>query len=159
VRIDNRAFLAFCYYYRHHISDDSLYDFLRVDGKPIFPQHGVPLQSPLMGVPYSGPYEGKLMWVHHTHDASLCPPQGLLYKQAVAQSRGTEQAALKFRRRWTENAEHIGPAMAPQHPGRHANTRLVNYHEAIEQCLLDLVDWVEKGIEPLATAYTFADGK
>lgn len=159
VQIDNRAFLAFCYYYRHHISDDSLYDFLRVDGKPIFPQHGVPLQSPLMGVPYSGQYEGKLMWVHHTHDASLWPPQGLFYKQAVEQAQGPEQAAQKFCLRWTENAEHIGPAMAPQQPGRHANTWLVNYHETIEQCLLDLVDWVEKGIEPLATAYTFADGK
>ena len=72
--VDNRAFLAFNYYYRHHLSDDSLYDFLRVDGRPIFPQHEVPLQSPLMGVPYSGQYEGKLMWIHHTHDASLWPP-------------------------------------------------------------------------------------
>jgi len=111
VRIDNRAFLAFCYYYRHHISGDSLYDFLRVDGKPLFPQHGVPLQSPLMGVPYSGQYEGKLMWVHHTHDASLWPPQGLFYKQAVEQAQGPVAAARKFRLRWTENAEHVPPAV------------------------------------------------
>ncbi|MEA3301161.1 MAG: hypothetical protein U9R22_13140 [Pseudomonadota bacterium] len=159
VRIDNRAFLAFCYYYRHHISDDSLYDFLRVDGQPIHPQHGVPLQSPLMGVPYSGQYEGKLMWVHHTHDASLWPPQGLFYKQAVEQAQGPEAAARNFCLRWTENAEHIPPAMAPQQPGRNANTWLVNYHQTIEQCLYDLVDWVEKGIAPSPTRFTFADGK
>ncbi|KJS04085.1 MAG: hypothetical protein VR73_15460 [Gammaproteobacteria bacterium BRH_c0] len=159
VQIDNRAFLAFCYYYRHHISDDSLYDFLRVDGKPMYPQHGVPLQSPLMGVPYSGQYEGKLMWVHHTHDASLWPPQGLFYKQAVEQAQGPEQAAKKFCLRWTQNAEHIPPAMTPQQPGRNANTWLVNYHEIIEQCLWDMIDWVENGVEPLATAFTFADGK
>lgn len=159
VQIDNRAFLAFCYYYRHHISDDSLYDFLRVDGQPIFPQHSVPLQSPLMGVPYSGQYEGKLMWIHHTHDASLWPPQGLFYKQAVEQAQGPLQAAKNFCLRWTENAEHVPPNMAPPQPGRHANTWLVNYHEIIEQSLLDLVDWVEKGIEPSSTSFDFADGK
>lgn len=159
VHIDNRAFLAFCYYYRHHISDDSLYDFLRVDGKPIYPQHDVPLQSPLMGVPYSGHYNGKLMWVHHTHDASLWPPQGLFYKMAVEQSQGKAKAEQNFCLRWTENAEHISPGMAPSQPGRHAATWLVNYHETIEQCLLDLCDWVEKGIKPSATAFDFADGK
>src|SRR5690606_36143735 len=49
VHLDNHAFLAFCYAYRHHISDDPLNDFLRVDGRPVYPQHGVPAQSPLMG--------------------------------------------------------------------------------------------------------------
>lgn len=159
ILIDNRAFLAFCYYYRHHISDDPLYDFLRVDGEPIYPQHGVPLQSPLMGVPYSGQYQGKLMWVHHTHDASLWPPQGLFYQQAVERAQGKDAAAEKFCLRWTQNAEHIGPDMAPSPPGRSANTWLVNYHENIEQCLFDLVDWVEKGVKPAPTRFSFADGK
>src|SRR5690606_40477105 len=54
---------------------------------------------------------------------------------------------------------HIPPAMTPQQPGRNANTWLVNYHEIIEQCLWDMIDWVENGVEPLATAFTFADGK
>jgi hypothetical protein len=159
VRIDNRAFLAFCYYYRHHISDDALYDFLRTDSRPLFPQHGVPLQSPLMGVPYSGQYQGKLMWVHHTHDASLWPPQGLFYKMAVERAQGPEGAANNFRLRWTENAEHISPKMAPRQEGRAASTWLVNYHEIIEQCLTDLCDWVEKGIAPSATQFSFKDGR
>jgi hypothetical protein len=159
VHVDNHAFLAFCYYYRHHLSDDPLYDFLRADGRPLFPQHGVPLQSPLMGVPYSGQYEGKLMWVHHTHDASLWPPQGLFYKMAVERAQGAVRAAEKFRLRWTDNAEHIGPKMAPNQPGRAASTWLVNYHEIIEQCLVDLCDWVEKDVPPPATRFTFKDGK
>jgi hypothetical protein len=159
VHIDNRAFLAFCYYYRHHISDDPLYDFLRTDSRPLYPQHGVPLQSPLMGVPYSGRYEGKLMWVHHTHDASLWPPQGLFYKMAVERAQGLQGAAQRFRLRWTENAEHISPKMAPKQAGRAASTWLVNYHEIIEQCLMDLCDWVEKGEAPSATQFTFKDGK
>src|SRR3546814_4609061 len=68
VHVDNHAFLAFCYYYRHHITDDAICDFLRVDGRPIYPQHDVPLASPLMGVPYCGQYDGKLMWIHATQD-------------------------------------------------------------------------------------------
>jgi hypothetical protein len=159
VHVDNRAFLAFCYYYRHHISADPLYDFLRVDGRPIFPQHPVPLQSPLMGVPYSGQYKGKLLWVHHTHDASLWPSNALTYKTAVERAQGADGAAARFRLRWTENAEHIPPRMLPPNPGRMATTWLVNFHEVIEQSLYDLCDWVEKGIPPAATTFTFADGK
>src|SRR3546814_9570676 len=103
--------LAFCYYYRYHISDDPLNDFLRLDGEPLYPQHGVPLASPLMGVPYSGQYEGKLLWIHHTHDASLLPPQGIIYKQAVEAAQRTEKAREKFRLQWTEHAEHDTPLL------------------------------------------------
>jgi hypothetical protein len=159
VRVDNRAFLAFNYYYRHHISDDSLYDFLRVDGQPIFPQHGVPLQSPLMGVPYSGQYEGKLIWVHHTHDASLWPPQGMFYKQAVEQAQGLERAAEVFRLRWSQNAEHSGPGFMPASPTRSNDTWLIENQGIIEQSLVDLSDWVETGVAPSGTNFTFADGK
>jgi hypothetical protein len=159
VCVDNRAFLAFNYYYRHHISEDSLYDFLRVDGRPIYPQHDVPLQSPLMGVPYSGQYEGKLIWVHHTHDASLWPPQGMFYKWAVEQAQGPQKASEKFRLRWTENAEHSGPTFMPNSPLRSNDTWLIEYHGIIEQSLIDLADWVEKGVPPAGTNFTFADGK
>ena len=159
VLVDNRAFLAFNYYYRHHISEDSLYDFLRVDGRPIFPQHDVPLASPLMGVPYSGQYEGKLIWVHHTHDASLWPPQGMFYKQAVEQAQGPERAAEVFRLRWSQNAEHSGPGFMPNSPARSNDTWLIEYHGIIEQSLVDLSDWVETGVAPAGTNFTFADGK
>src|SRR3546814_4516381 len=117
VHVDNRAFLAFCYYYRYHISDDPLNDFLRFDGKPLYPQHVVPLASPLMRVPYSGQYERNLLWIHHTHDASLCPPQGIMYKQAVEAAQGPEKAREKFRLQWTENAEHVTPLPQPTKNG------------------------------------------
>lgn len=159
VHIENRAFLAFCYAYRHHISDDPLHDFLRVDGRPIYPQHGVPLQSPLMGVPYSGQYEGKLLWVHHTHDASLWPPQGIIYKRAVEQAQGPERARERFRLQWTENAEHVPPMLLPSNPKRATTTWLIDYMPIIEQGLVDLAAWVEKGVPPAETSYTFADGK
>ncbi|CAN5143089.1 hypothetical protein BH10PSE2_BH10PSE2_05790 [soil metagenome] len=159
VHLDNRAFLAFCYAYRHHISEDPLNDFLRVDGQPIYPQHGVPVQSPLMGVPYSGQYEGKLLWVHHTHDASLWPPQGVIYKRAVEEVQGAEKAREKFRLQWTQNAEHVPPMLLPTHPTRATTTWLIDYMPVIEQGIVDLAAWVEQGTPPAETSYAFADGK
>lgn len=159
VHIDNHAFLAFCYMYRYHVSDDGLNDFLRVDGQPVFPQHGLPFLSPLMGVPYSGQYEGKLLWIHHTHDASLWPPQGVIYKQAVEQAQGPQKARERFRLQWTENAEHVPPMLLPANPRRATTTWLIDYMPSIEQGLVDLAAWVEKGVEPPETSFSFADGK
>ena len=159
VHVDNRRFLAFCYFARHHLMDEPQFDSLRLDGRAIHPQHPVPLMSPLMGVAYSGQFAGKLLWVHHTHDASLWPPQGVVYERAVHRSQGAEGATKRFRLRWTENAEHLPPLLISASPGRSANTWLIDYLPVIEQSLLDLVCWVERGIEPAPTAYTYRDGK
>jgi hypothetical protein len=159
VRVDNRAFLAFCYYYRHHVMDDPQFAFLTVDGVPVHPQHAVPDQSPLMGVPYSGRYEGKLLWVHHTHDSSLWPPQGTVYEEAVRRAQGEAGLAERFRIRWTENAEHIAPFMLPSDPRRATGTWLIDYMPIIEQSLVDLMAWCEQGVVPAATTYRYEDGK
>lgn len=159
VHIDNRAFLAFCYFYRHHVMDDPQFDFLRPAGRYTYPQHPVPLQSPLMGVAYSGQYDGKLLWVHHTHDSSLWPPQGLVYEQAVLQAQGQQGLDNNFRLRWTENAEHITPLVLAAAPGRVATTFLIDYMPIIEQSLFDLVAWVEDGVVPPGTAYEMFDGQ
>lgn len=160
VHIDNHAFLAFCYSYRHLVSADPSNDFLRLDGAPIYPLHELPLQSSLMGVAYSGDYDrGKLMWVHHTHDSSLWPPQGLIYKRGVEQAQSADKAAENFCLRWTDNAEHVPPMFVPPSPARANSTWLVDYSHVIEQCLTDLCDWVEKGVYPAQTQFDFVDGR
>ncbi|MDO8363360.1 MAG: tannase/feruloyl esterase family alpha/beta hydrolase [Actinomycetota bacterium] len=159
VRVSNRKFLAFCYFARHHLMDDPQFDSFRLDGVPIFQQHPVPLMSPLMGVSYSGEYEGKLIWVHHTHDASLWPPQGVIYESAVRAAQGDDGAAARFRLRWTHNAEHIPPMMIPSSGSRATNTWLIDYGPVIEQTMVDLIDWVENGVEPAATNYEYVDGR
>ena len=45
-------------------------------------------------VAYSGQYEGKLLWVHHTHDASLWPSDGVVYPAQVVRAQGEEAAAI-----------------------------------------------------------------
>jgi hypothetical protein len=159
VRVDNRRFLAYCYYPRHHLMEDPQFDSLRVDGRAVYPQHRVPVMSPLMGVCYSGQYEGKLLWVHHTHDASLWPHQGIMYKRAVEQAQGPDGSAERFRLRWAENAEHVPPAWLPSPPNRATNTWLIDYLPIVEQSLADLVDWVEHGVELGPTAFEYDDGK
>jgi len=133
------------------------YQFLMLDGKPIYDQYEIPEMSPFMGTVHTGKFEGKLMWVHHTHDASLWPPQGTGMETNVKRERG-DQADQYFRLRWTENAEHVPPGMAKSPPGRNNNTWLIDYQPVIEQCLADLADWVERGIEPAGTNYELRDG-
>jgi prepilin-type processing-associated H-X9-DG protein len=159
VHVSNRAFLAYCYYYRHHITlEEERFEFLALDGVPRYPQHGIPVMSPLMGVPYSGQYEGKLLWVHHTHDNSLWPPEGVIYEGATRAAQGEVALAEKFRIRWSDNAEHVPPFILPTAYGRASNTWLIDYTPIIEQSLTDLTAWVEDGIEPAGTTYNY-DGR
>jgi hypothetical protein len=161
VRVDNHAFLAQCYFYRHHLPapPSPAWDSLRVDGVPIYPQYDLPFASPLGGVGRTGQYEGKLMWVQHTHDASLWPSDVIGYRDGVIAVQGSEAAVRKYRLRWTENAEHATAENVPSMPGRNSTTWLIDYFPIIEQCLADLTRWVEDGIEPDPTTYEMADGK
>jgi hypothetical protein len=160
VHVDNHAFLAFGYYYRHHLTAVEVdYGSLRVDGRAVYPQYEVPESSPFMGTVHTGRFDGKMMWVHHTHDASLWPSQGIGMKNNVERERGPEGAREHFRLRWTENAEHVPPRYAPSDPRRANNTWLIEYGPVIEQCLADLAAWVEEGIEPDNTSFVYQDGK
>ncbi len=159
IHVDNRRFLAFCYFHRHHLMDDPQFDALRVGGMPVYPQHPVPLMSPLMGVSYTGHYEGKLLWIHHTHDSSLWPPQGIIYADAVRRAQGEEGARENFRLQWTENAEHVPPQFIPHAPARSCDTWLVDYFPIIEQGLADLIAWVEDGVAPSGTRFEYSQGQ
>ncbi len=159
VHVDNHDFLAFCYFYRHHVMPHAEYQFLTLDGVPIYDQYELPEMSAFMGTCHTGRYEGKLMWVHHTHDASLWPPQGIGMKTNVEREWGPAEARKRFRLRWTENAEHIPPDMAKSPPTRNNRTWLIDYQPVIEQCLADLAAWVEDGVEPVESSFEYKDGR
>jgi len=159
VHVDNHALLAYCYAYRHHLTRQEVdYSCLRVDDIAMYPQYDIPEMSPFMGTVHTGRYDGKLLWVHHTHDSSLWPSQGIGMKRNVERERGAD-APKYFRLRWVENAEHVGPSMAASPPGRNINTFLIDYQPYIEQSLVDLALWVEDGVEPVDTAFEYRDGK
>lgn len=114
--------------------------------------------SPLMCVSYTSHYSGKLLWMHHTHDSSLWPGQGLICRDAVLATGGEEFAADHYRLQWTQNAEHIPPSYLPNSSSRAAATWLIDYFPIIEQGLADLIAWTEGGEAPPNTAFDWVDG-
>lgn len=159
VRIDNHAFLAYCYYARHHLRASQEYDILRLGGKPIHIQYEQPQMSPFMGTPHTGKFPGKMLWVHHTHDASLWPSDGVGMLRNVEREVGVEEGRKHFRLRFTHNAEHTPPSTVPGTFDRAPNTWLIDYLGPIEQSLADLVSWVESDIEPAETSFELVDGQ
>jgi hypothetical protein len=159
VRIDNHAFLAYCYYARHHLRDSQEYDILRPGGRPIHIQYEQPEMSPFMGTPHTGKFPGKMLWVHHTHDASLWPSDGVGMLRNVEREVGHEEGRKHFRLRFTQNAEHTPPSTLPTAYGRAPNTWVIDYLGPVEQSLADLVQWVESGIEPSETHFELVDGQ
>lgn len=158
VHFDNRAFLAHCYSSRHHILDAAEYDQFRLGGKPVYEQYERPLLSAFMGVPHTGRFDGKMLWIQHTHDSSLWPTQGLGMRNNVEREVGSERSRQCFRLRWLENAEHVPPFMAAAPPARANNTWLVDYIAHVEQSLADLTAWVEEGLAPAETEFDLVDG-
>jgi hypothetical protein len=87
------------------------------------------------------------------------PAWGDLYHRAVLQAQGEEGAANNFRIRWTEFAEHGPYNMVPPEPNRASSTRLIDNRGVMEQSLADLVEWVERGVDPPATTYEIRGGQ
>jgi len=159
VELSNKAFLAYCYFHRHHSKAIEVdYSCVNVDGLPMYPQYEVPESSPFMSTCHTGRFDGKMLWIHHSHDASLWPSQGLGMLNNVKRERG-DAWQDHFALRWTENAEHVPPSMAASPPGRHNTTWLIDYGPHIEQGLVDLAQWVEHGVRPADTTFTYRDGK
>lgn len=156
VEVDNDAYLAYCYWHRHHVIDgEKGFDQVIVDGSPMFPQRPrITVPSPFGGH-YSAQFKGKLLYMQHTHDTSLWPDQAILYAEGVARYGMPEN----FRLQWVENAEHIPPAFLPPSIVPSPTSRLIDYSGIIEQGLADLVAWVERGIAPPDSAYSYAGGK
>ena len=149
VHVDNRKFLAFCYFHRHHVMDDAQFDSLRVDGVPIYPQHPVPLHVAADGRALHRPLRGQ---------AAVDPPHPRLVAVAVAghHLRGRRAAGTRAPE---AAAGEVPPAVdrerrarpagdAAHSPQRASSTWLIDYIPIIEQGLVDLIRWVEDGVPP-----------
>ncbi len=151
VEIDNRDFLAFCHWYRHHIiPGDQVFDRFAKDGRPIYPQR-LPVQvAGNGGVPLTGRFAGRILSSQHIPDTMIWPIQPASYAKVVRAA--GEEAASRFCLRWIENAENSPPWFFPKvHPAM--NTRIIDFSGVIRQNLHDLVAWVEDGAAPAATNF------
>jgi hypothetical protein len=161
VQVDNSNFLAVQTYHRHQ-DPGSQYpvwnQFRNENGKSIYPQRPM-LLGPMftMGAAGSvptGKFKGKMILLGSLWDREAYPWQCDWYRQRVKENLG-DQTDNNFRLWYTEHALH-GDLSSQLDDARHA----VSYLGTLQQALLDLSAWVEKGIEPAPTTnYTVVDGQ
>jgi hypothetical protein len=160
VQVDNSNFLAAQAYHRYQVpgKEFTVWDQFRdKDGKPLYPQRPM-LLGPLFtkgasGVIQTGKFEGKMIVLSSLWDREAFPWQADWYRSKVKENLGPE-TDNHFRLWYTDHALH-GDLSNQEDP-----TRTVSYLGVLQQALLDVSAWVEKGIAPPATTnYTIEDGQ
>ncbi len=160
VMVDNSNFLAAQTYHRHQVPKEGYptWDQFRdADGNPIYPQRPMVL-GPMFamgasGVIPNGSIKGKVIALENLWDTEALPWQGDWYRQQVQNKLG-DKTDDNFRLWYTDHANH-GDFPVPGDPDF-----IVSYLGVLQQALLDLSDWVEKGIEPASTTnYKIIEGQ
>jgi len=160
VQVDNSNFLAVQTYHRHQVPGKEYYvydQFRDKDGNPIYPQRPM-LLGPLFtkgaaGVLPTGKFKGKMILLESLWDREAFAWQADWYRSRVKENLG-DSTDNYFRLWYTDHALHGDVAMEDD------PTRTVSYLGVLQQALLDLSAWVEKGIAPAATTnYKIVDGQ
>ncbi|UGQ11507.1 Tat pathway signal sequence domain protein [Yinghuangia sp. ASG 101] len=160
VRIDNSWFLALQTYHRHQVPTPDMYgwnQFRGPDGRPLYPQRDV-LVGPTQafnagGGRQTGRFHGKMIVLESLVDIDAMPWQADWYRGKARQAFG-HRLDDGFRLWFTDNAQHNSTVRAG------GEARIVPYLRVLQQALLDLSAWVEKGKPPPAgTNYDVADAQ
>ncbi|WP_139997318.1 hypothetical protein [Paenibacillus paridis] len=160
--IDNSDYLAIQTYHRHQVptSDYAVWDQFRDEhGEPLYPQRPF-LVGPAVafggaGSVQSGRFQGKMIVVQTLMDESAFPWQADWYRSKVKEQLG-ENLDDSFRLWYVDHALHADTSSN----GALDQLHIVTYVPALHQALLDLSDWVERGIAPPAsTSYEVIEGQ
>lgn len=162
VVLDNSDFLAAQTYHRHQVPKSAeeypeWNQFRDATGKPIYPQRSM-LLGPMFtqaasGVLPKGKFRGKVILLGSLWDSEAFPWQQDWYRSKVKANFG-DSTDDHFRIWYTDHANH-GDYVNPGDPDH-----LVSYLGVLQQALLDLSAWVEKGIAPPANSnYKVIDGQ
>jgi len=160
VQVDNSNFLAIQTYHRHQVPGKEYYvwdQFRNSDGTPKYPQRAM-LLGPLFtkgagGIIPTGKFKGKMILLESLWDREAFPWQADWYRSKVKANLG-DSIDSHFRVWFTDRALH-GDVAIEDDP-----TETVSYLGVLQQALLDLSAWVEKGIAPAAsTNYKIVDGQ
>lgn len=142
--LDNSDYIAVQSYYRHQVPPDTSFhawdQFRKEDGTPAIPQRD-DIMGPGFcgtGTVQEGTIQGKVILTQSLMDESTCPWCGDWYRSAVRRAKGNED---DFRIYYYERCLH-GDVSALD------TDMIVNYIGGLKQALLDISDWVERGIEP-----------
>ncbi|KAA2215767.1 hypothetical protein [Maribacter flavus] len=160
VQVDNSNFLAVQTYHRHQIPGPEyvVYEQFKDSlGNPLYPQRPM-LLGPLftMGAAGSvptGKYNGKVILLGSLWDSEAHPWQQAWYHDRVKEHLG-DKTNDNFRIWFTDHANHADASNSGH------ELHIVSYLGVVQQALLDLSDWVEKGIAPAqSTHYEIIDGQ
>ena len=156
IHLDNSDYIAMQSYYRHQVPSDLSFhawdQFRNSDGTASIPQ-----RTNVMGYGFTGTgtvqdgnIQGKVIVTQALMDESTCPWCGDWYRKKVIETMGSDD---NFRIYYMEHCLH-GDVSSLQ------NNHIINYLGALYQVLLDLSDWVERGIVPLhSTGYKLREGQ
>jgi len=159
VMLDNSNFIALQTYHRHQVPSDDFKawdQFRDGEGKPIYPQRPM-LLGPMItaggaGSIQSGDINGKMIVVAALLDGAF-PWQPDWYRSKVKEQLG-EGEKDSFRLWYVDNATHMDDAVTSD------ELHFVSYLGVLHQALLDVSDWVERGIPPKqSTGYEVIDGQ
>lgn len=148
ISVDNRKFLAYCYFHRHQVDASAQYAPYRVDNTPVYPQRpNFAGSGGLSGAVASGEFKGKMIVIQNAHDAATLPNAAHAWRKQL-EGRFGSKLEQHFRLWYNEYASHIPGSMQPPTGKVPPLARLVDYGGSLEQTLLDLMAWVEEGKEP-----------
>ena len=154
--LDNSDYIAIQSYYRHQVPPDPSFhawDHLRkADGSPLYPQRAHILGPEYCGTGtvQDGQIQGKVINIQGMWDESTCNWCADWYRHKIMEAQGDDR---NHRVWYMDRCMHGDLQMLE-------NNKITNYLGAMRQALLDLSDWVERGIEPpMSTAYRYEDGQ
>lgn len=157
VQVDNSDWLAVETYYRHQVPTKDYYvwnQFRGYNDQPIYPQRPM-LLGPMFtrgaaGCLPTGKIHGKMILCCSVWDREAFAWQGDWYRKHVTEFLGNATDD-NFRLWYIDRATH---------GGEDDPTEVVDYTTTLYQALLDVSDWVEKGIAPSHTStYEVEDGQ
>lgn len=160
VFLDNSDYIAIQSYQRHQVpsADFTVWDQYRNEnGKPIYPQRGRLLGPSFAGSGggsvQSGRINGKMIVYATIMDESAFPWQPDWYRQKVAKENPNRESEI-FRLWYADNAFHDDRSHTID------ELHITSYLGGLRQAIVDLSQWVEKGIAPIpTTTYKVVDGQ
>jgi hypothetical protein len=157
VKVDNTDWLAVQTYYRHQVPSEDYYvwnQFRGYNGLPVYPQRPM-LMGPAMtmgaaGILPQGKIKGKMILCCMVWDREAFAWQGDWYRNKVKAHLG-DATDDNFRLWYNDRATH---------GGEDDPTEVTRYESTLFQALLDISDWVERGIAPSKTTdYVVDEGQ
>ncbi len=161
IRINNRYLLALCFYPRHDIvtnGNPAYKQYLNPDGTAKYPQRPVAAWmlnslSTQGGTLETGKIKFKTFIMENLLDPSSYPYTASFYHSQIVKEIGPARADDMVRIYYNDSADH---ADLFEIKGDN-NSFLVGFGGIWLQALVDLVDWVEKGVVPAPSTRYSAD--